>query len=101
MSNFGLSHGKSVAIGMAIVTRASHCYGICDRNTVDEVIALVTRFGLPITTEYTAGQLYSCALSDKKRSGGTVNLIVPERIGFCSIRPTVVAELEAFIQAGL
>ena len=101
MSNFALSHGKSVAIGTAIITRASHCYGICDENTVNEVISLLTQFGLPSTTEYTAEQLYRCALSDKKRSGSTVNLIVPERIGSCSIRPTAVAELEAFIQAGL
>lgn len=101
MSNFGLSHGKSVAIGTAIVTRASQCFGICQQETVDEVIALLRQFGLPTETEFTAAQLQSVALSDKKRSGGTVNLIVPERIGYCSIRPTVVTELESFIQAGL
>lgn len=101
MSNFGLSHGKSVAIGTAIVTRASQCYGICQQETVDEVVALLQQFGLPTETEFSAAQLQSVALSDKKRSGGTVNLIVPERIGCCSIRPTVVTELESFIQAGL
>ena len=41
------------------------------------------------------------ALSDKKRSGSTVNLIVPVEIGRCVIRPTPVSELESFIQAGL
>lgn len=101
MSNFGLSHGKCVAIGTAIVTRASQCFGICDQETVNDVVALLEQFGLPTTTQYTAAELQQCALSDKKRSGGTVNLIVPEQIGSCAIRPTVVTELESFIQAGL
>ena len=101
MSNFTLSHGKSVAIGTAIVTRASHCFGICDQETVDAVVDILYQFGLPTSTDLTAAQLQNQALSDKKRSGGTVNLIVPERIGSCAIRPTVVTELESFIQAGL
>lgn len=101
MSNFALSHGKSVAIGTAIVARASHCFGICSQETVAEILSLLNAFGLPTTTEHTAAELRQCAMTDKKRSGGVVNLIVPEKIGSCAIRPTVVAELEAFIQAGL
>ena len=100
MSNFGLSHGKSVAIGTAIVTRASRKFGICTQGTEDKVVALLHKFGLPTSTKYTAKELHRCALSDKKRSGGTVNLIVPEKIGSCAIRPISVDELESFIQAG-
>lgn len=101
MSHFTLSHGKSVAIGTAIVCRASQCFGICDRETTESILSLLLDFGLPITTEYPAPQLADMALSDKKRSGGVVNLIVPESIGLCAIRPTVISELESFIQAGL
>ena len=101
MSGFAISHGQAVSIGMAIVSRASQCFGICTQETVEKVVALIGQFGLPTGTGFTAAELHRCALSDKKRSGGTVNLIVPERIGSCSIRPTAVDELEFFIQAGL
>lgn len=101
MSEFTLSHGKSVAIGTAIVSRASCRLGLCDRETVEKILNLLGRFGLPITTQYTAPQLKEKALSDKKRSGGTVNLIVPEAIGRCIVRPTAISQLESFIQAGL
>ena len=101
LSNFSLSHGKSVSIGTAIVTRASVCFGSCHGETAERIVNLLTRFGLPITTNYTADQLYRRALSDKKRSGSVVNLIVPEEIGCCAIRPTVISQLESFIQAGL
>lgn len=100
-SSFTVSHGQAVAIGTAIVCRSATALGICDKALCEEVIAVIQRFGLPTDTQYSAEDLYQCALSDKKRSGGTVNLIVPRAIGDCIIRPTPVEELKAFIQAGL
>ena len=100
-SNFEISHGKVVAIGMAIVTRAGCAYRICGTETRDAVIAVLEKFELPCTCPYSAESLYASALSDKKRSGGTVNLIIPERIGFCRIAPTPVEEIQSFIEAGL
>ena len=40
-------------------------------------------------------------LSDKKRSGGKISLILPEKIGSCIIHPIPVAELPAYLEAGL
>ena len=100
-SHFGISHGSAVATGTAIVTRAAAATGICTSETRDAVLAVLENFGLPLTCDYTAKELYTCALSDKNRSGGTVNLIIPERIGFCRIAPTPVEEIQSFIEAGL
>ena len=100
-SNFTLSHGKAVAIGMAIVSRSAAKQDICSDETRDQILAVLDLFGLPSRTSCTAEEIYRCALSDKKRAGGTVNLIVPERIGFCAIRPTALSELLSFIEAGL
>lgn len=94
-SNFAVSHGKAVAIGMAIVARASGC------SDSGRIIALLEQFGLPVRTGFSAQALHDCALSDKKRAGGTVNLIIPRKIGNCVIVPTNVDELQSFIQAGL
>ena len=101
LSNFTLSHGKSVAIGTAIVARAAANLGICDFGVSARIQWLLQTFGLPIFTGSSAEELMTMALSDKKRSGSTVNLIVPKEIGNCAIRPTPVDEIESFIQAGL
>ena len=101
LSNFTLSHGKAVAIGTAIVSRAAAKYGICTQDAADKIENVLKQFGLPTDTKYTCDVLYTAALSDKKRSGSTVNLIIPRRIGHCDIIPTPVSELESFIQAGL
>lgn len=100
-SNFALSHGRAVAIGTAMAARAAAARGICDQGTATRIMWLLERFGLPVFTHYTAGELLDAALSDKKRSGDTVNLILPERIGGCVIHPVSVGELETIIQAGL
>jgi len=100
-SHFTVSHGQAVAIGMAIVSRASQALDICEPAVCEEVIEVLKRFGLPTETACTAQVLHTCALSDKKRAGDTVNLIVPKVIGNCTIRPTPVEELKTFIEAGL
>ena len=94
-SNFTLSHGKSVAIGMAIVCRASAC------PDTPRILAILQKFGLPVTTGESVQDIYNYTLSDKKRSGDTVRLIIPRRIGDCAIVPTPVHTLKSFIQAGL
>ena len=94
-SDFTLAHGKSVAIGMAIVSRASHC------PDNDRIIAILEKFGLPTTTATDADTLFRYALSDKKRSGGAVNLIIPREIGNCEIVSTPVENIKTFIEEGL
>lgn len=100
-SNFSVSHGKAVAIGMAIITGAALKYGICGSETLENVLAILERFKLPCTTEYSAKALFEAALSDKKRLGGSVTLVIPEKIGKCILRPTPTTELKDFIEAGL
>ena len=94
-SNFTITHGQAVAIGMAIVSKAG-CKSIYPRLTT-----VLQKFHLPTHTDFTAKQLFNSALSDKKRFGGTVNLIIPEAIGKCNIVPVPVEKLESFIEEGL
>lgn len=94
-SQFALSHGQAVAIGTAIVTRACGC------PDGPRILGILEAFGLPICTDYSAADLYTYTLSDKKRSGNLVNLILPKAIGDCRIVPTPVSQLQSFIEAGL
>ena len=100
-SHFTISHGKAVAIGMAIVARTAEKTGFCSADAARQIVSTIQAFGLPTETTYDAEALYTNALSDKKRAGGTVNLIVPAAIGDCRIVPTPVSELKSFIEAGL
>lgn len=100
-SHYSISHGKAVAIGMAIAARASAAQRICSDSTRDSVIEILRIFGLSVTCNFTAEELAQAALSDKKRSGDAVNLILPQEIGNCIIHPMPVSQIEPFIKAGL
>lgn len=100
-SGYTVTHGKAVAIGTIIVSKAGAAKGICSSNTVRRIVEILGRFGLPLDTTATAEQLFRFALSDKKRAGSKINLIVPHHIGDCIIHPIAVEDLQAFIKAGL
>lgn len=94
-SDYQLSHGKAVAIGIAMACRA-----FPGPDSL-RIIHCLEKFGLPVTTHYSAETLLAYMYADKKRSGGTVSLIVPREIGRCDIVPTPVEQLKSLIQAGL
>lgn len=100
-SNFSVTHGQAVATGMAIAARSACSVGICDENTVNSILLAIKLFGLPTQTYFTENDLFASALSDKKRAGNTVNLILPRRIGDCVIQKTPIDQLESLIKAGL
>ncbi len=100
-SHFRISHGTAVGIGMAIVARSAVRSNFCENTACERLLNVLEKFSLPITTEYTAEELFAYTLSDKKRSGSTVSLIIPKAIGYCAIVPTPVEKLQSFIQAGL
>ncbi len=100
-SGYRVSHGQAVAAGMAIIAKASWRNALCTKEVYDSIHAIITSFGLPATTAYTGLQLYSSALSDKKRSGQSVNLIIPKAIGECVILPTATDVIQSFIEDGL
>ena len=100
-SQYNISHGSAVAAGMAIVARAAMLHNYCDAHCTNQILHILNAFGLPTNTIYDAEALYKCALSDKKRAGGIVNLIVPKNIGDCYILPTPTDAIKEFIATGL
>lgn len=101
LNDYQLSHGRAVAMGMAAIARAAAANGICSGQCAAEIVNVLLRFGLPVQFENSCEQLYQVVLSDKKRRGNRISLILPEAIGHCVIRQYTVDEVKGFISAGL
>lgn len=101
LSNFEISHGSAVAIGIAVISRAASKLGYCPEGDVTEMINMLEAYKLPTVCSFDASELAKIALSDKKRSGGKINLIVPFGIGNTKIHEINVSDLEAFFAKGL
>ena len=99
-SGFTLSHGEAVAIGMAVVTRASAKRGWCPADFPDRLERLLGRLELPFRSPYPAEKLLPHMLKDKKRSGEAVEVILPEDLGKCRAQPMEASALLDFMKAG-
>ncbi len=100
-SNYETTHGSAVAVGMAIITRASVKMGLCDNIVLDRLITLIDKFGLPSETCFSAKELADGALGDKKRMGESINVILIYGVGDARICKVKVSELEEIFQKGL
>ena len=87
-SGFALSHGQGVAMGMILAARAAGM-------DPSPLIAACKACGLPTECPYSAADLCRAALSDKKRRGDKITLVLPERIGRCRLETVGVADLPA------
>lgn len=90
-SDYRVTHGEAVAVGIAGMARAFS-------RDAAEIIALLEQFGLPTRTELSPRALAQAALHDKKRRGDTVTLVIPERIGGCTLRSVPTNTLEEIFQ---
>jgi 3-dehydroquinate synthase len=100
-SEYKISHGKAVAIGMAVVSRGAWKLGLCEESCHLDIVAVLERFGLPAETDITPQQLIDAAFADKKRDGNHITLVVPEKIGNCYLKKFTMEELEEFIKSGM
>lgn len=101
LSNFEISHGSAVAMGMALMARSAYKSGKCEKDDLDEIISLLHRYSLPTECPFGAKEIAEIALGDKKRSGGYINLIVPHGIGNSKIEKTKIEDLEVIFAQGL
>ena len=93
-SNFRLGHGECVAIGMRIVGR-----------DVPEIGEILDLYGFPQVQDVfasplrlSAAKMQELLASDKKRSGDTITLVVPRKVGECELVETPMAELDAWLR---
>ena len=100
-SGYAVPHGHAVAAGLAVIARAAEALGWTEGPIAARIAACLDKNGLPTATGFPPAALAEAALSDKKRSGGDITLVIPRRIGRCALRKLPVAELESVIAAGL
>ncbi len=76
-------HGEAVAIGMAFAARLSLARGYCKDETVERLVALLKRAGLPVDVpaDLATANLGLAVESDKKAAAGTVKFVCLEDLG--------------------
>lgn len=99
-SGYEITHGHAVAIGMALMAKAAEAHGLTGEPCAEQIREALLANGLPVACPFAPEALLETLLSDKKRAGDTLTLVLPEQIGRCVLRPVPVSEVLDFIRAG-
>lgn len=93
-ADFSVSHGRCVARGMCIVTKAWEKRGLCKSGTYDMLVKMLEACSLDTQCSFSPKLLCDIAKNDKKSDGDGVNLVVPKCVGECTV--VKVSETELF-----
>jgi len=101
-SDFWISHGEAVAIGMVAAARISHDMGILNPGELDRLEKLIEKAGLPTKVpKLDLERLVSAMKHDKKVQQGKVRFILPRCLGEVFISDEVSLPLARQVLANL
>ncbi|MBE7040184.1 MAG: 3-dehydroquinate synthase [Ruminococcaceae bacterium] len=100
-SNYKISHGHAISIGMAVAAKSAEKSGLSKEGTADEIITTLKRCSLPVSCEFTADKLTEVILNDKKRIDNKVTFVLPESIGNCIMHDIEICDIKDFISLGM
>jgi 3-dehydroquinate synthase len=82
LSDYALSHGAGVAIGLVAAARLATRLGACEPELAARIEGVLSRLGLPTTYRgHTPAQVWQAMSTDKKRRGKTLRFVLPRAIG--------------------
>ncbi len=101
LSGYSLSHGRAVAIGMALMAKASQSKSFCSPQDAGKLIGMLRVLGLPIDCPYDAEDIFQAMLLDKKRQQGNITLVMMHAIGDCRLHSLPLSEAYEVLKLGL
>lgn len=101
LSCFGISHGRAVATGIAMASRAAAKAGLLPEGDRSRIEALVAAMGYDVRTGFSADDISAAMLSDKKVEGDSIDFVFPRAVGTCAVSRTPLAEIGKVVEDAL
>ncbi len=97
ISQFSISHGVAVGLGMIEIVKACIKAEYCEKNVLDRLCNLLELNGLMVENPYSISKLYETTLIDKKRKGDNISAVVCKGIGECVVKEMSMEKWKEFI----
>lgn len=83
LSEFTLTHGEAVSIGIVTAARLSERLGLAEKGVAQTIESTLDAFGLPTAWDYAASpeDIWTMMQSDKKKAGAGLRFVLPRAIG--------------------
>lgn len=100
-SGFSVTHGKAVAIGMVMITKAGEKAKITQAGACEAITSACKNFSLPISTSIPLENLLEACLNDKKCESAQINVILLSKIGKANIYKMAFENFKSFVNGGV
>jgi 3-dehydroquinate synthase len=98
LSDYHIAHGIAVVKGLALIVKACIKNKLLDFREGEKIIRMLTSYGFNLECPYTAEELASVVMMDKKADGESVEFVVVHRIGKCALLKIPANEIVEFIR---
>ena len=96
-SDFKITHGVAVGIGMAQISEACDALGWSLEPTNPQIVEALKNNGLLYKADFLKEDLINAMNKDKKRAGEKINLVAVKKIGECFIKKIPVSDLDTVL----
>lgn len=101
LSGYRVSHGQAVAAGTMIAAGMAKAGGWAEEDLTERLFLIYDRYGFKTDYGYPPCELAKAALSDKKRRGEIISLVIPLRLGKVTVKDIHISRLEDLFAASL
>jgi len=85
-SAYTISHGRAVAMGLSVICAAAEANGDCEKGVYSAVCEALASLGLPVSCAHPLCELCKLMLSDKKKNGVNITIVIPKKSGQCELK---------------
>ena len=96
LSEFNISHGKAVSMGLKIICQTSFNRGLINQKEKDDILSMLDNTIGNIDCPFDLFDILKIALVDKKRKGNSITLVMIGGIGKPILKDLPVSELTEY-----
>ena len=95
----GLSHGKSVSVGLEFAARLSSKKGLITSNEYWRIVNLLIALNLPVCVKNNPAEIYDAMVMDKKKTDDSISFILMDGIGHVFAKKMSLNDIKIFALA--
>ncbi|MDD2279338.1 MAG: 3-dehydroquinate synthase [Bacteroidales bacterium] len=96
----GMSHGKSVSVGMEFSARFSIKKGLLEKRDYMRLLNILRELELPICIKVNPRRIFEALSKDKKKNGDAIDFIFMKGIGNVKVERIALDKIKEFIEIG-
>lgn len=85
VTNYEISHGEGVAIGLVKAAKLSHKLGMIDGDLVGRIVSILEQIGLPTDIDLDPDAWYAAMSTDKKWKSGKSRFVLLKGLGEATV----------------